>query len=151
MTKPRHQETHTNCYFVTTNTGGRVPLFSDPKIASCVIESLNFLREKGRFRLHDFVVMLDHLHLLLFLGPEVTLPSLMHSLKSYTAKVLNRKRGKEGRVWQDGYYSRGIRGLKDLEEKLQYLLENPLRKGLAEDLQGYAFSSANGRYPVDPW
>lgn len=75
----------------------------------------------------------------------------MHSLKSYTAKALNREMGTSGKVWQDGYYSYAIRGLKDMEEKVRYMWENPLGKGLVNRPENWPFSSANGIYEIDPW
>ncbi len=75
----------------------------------------------------------------------------MHSLKSYSAIRLNRERGKSGKVWQDGYYSYAIRGLKDMEGKVRYLWENPLRKGWVEKPEDWQFSSANDQYEFDPW
>ena len=95
--------------------------------------------------------MPDHLHLILSPQGHFELPSIMHSLKSYTAIQLNRKRGKSGKVWQNGYFSYVIRGLKDMQEKVCYMWENPLREGLVEKAADWLFSSANGRHEFDPW
>ncbi|MFQ5692305.1 MAG: transposase, partial [Nitrospinota bacterium] len=146
-----HREGSTNCYFVTTNIDRRKSLLSDRGLASKVVEAIYFLRRKGRFRLHAFVLMPDHLHLICSPLSNHGLPSIVHSLKSYTAKELNREMGKTGKVWQSGYYSYAIRGLRDLEEKVRYVWENPLRRGLVERPEDYPFSSANGRHEIDRW
>jgi REP element-mobilizing transposase RayT len=151
MTKPVYREGSTNCYFITTIIQGRKPLLRHPQHASGVVDAIYFLREKGRFKLHAFVAMPDHLHLILSPQANFELPSIMHSLKSYSAIRLNRERGKSGKVWQDGYYSYAIRGLKDMEGKVRYLWENPLRKGWVEKPEDWQFSSANDQYEFDPW
>lgn len=98
MPRPVHLEAETRCYLVTSNSDGRASTFADPEAARIIIDALYHLRLKGRMRLHAFVVMPDHLHFMVSLGAGETLSRLMHSLKSYTAKEINRKRGSKGTV-----------------------------------------------------
>jgi REP element-mobilizing transposase RayT len=151
MGKLAHKKGPTNCYFVTTNIQGRKPLFRNPECATRVVEAVYFLRNKGRFKLHAFVLMPDHLHLVLSPQGNLELSSIMHSLKSYTANILNQVLGKRGKIWQDGFYDYAIRDLRDMEEKVRYVWENPLRKGLVQSPEDYPFSSANVNCEFDPW
>jgi REP element-mobilizing transposase RayT len=150
MTRPRHIQSDAGYYFVTTGTHDRIPLFQRPKLADAVIKSLYELRSRRRIKVHGFVVMPDHVHAIISLQEDENLPKIMHSLKSYTAHAINDARGEKGKVWQDGYYDYALRNMKDAKRKLQYVLGNPLRKGLVEEFDQYRWSSASGEYEVDP-
>ncbi len=84
---------------------------------------------------HLVTVMPDHVHLLL--TPERSgdgwhaLSELTHSIKSYTAHELNKKRGSEGPVWQSESFDRIVRDQDEFDEKWNYMLNNPVKAGLA--------------------
>ena len=91
-----------------------------------------------RMMLHAAVVMPNHVHLLCTPrerapGQWWSLADLMHSIKGYTAQKLNLARGTTGHVWQQEYFDRIIRNDRDFEEKWNYIVSNPARRGLAED------------------
>ncbi len=150
MSSPKHLEAETRFYFITTNIINRKPLFSDGKLGETIIESLYFLRNRGRLGLHGFAVMPDHLHCIISLPERENLPKIMHSLKSFTAKEINKKLGCSGKIWQDGYYSHGIRNEQDALTKLGYIFENPVRKGIVEYPEEYYLCSAHHRWEIDP-
>ena len=79
------------------------------------------------------VVMPDHVHLLLRLGPGFTLPRILKGIKGVTARRINQRRGRRGPFWQDESYDRIVRGQKEFKEKLWYMLTNPLKKNLVKD------------------
>lgn len=151
MSRPKHLDSETQFYFVTTNIKERSQIFTHPDTAQTVINSIYFLRAKGYLKLHAFVIMPDHLHLIISIPSNKKLPQIMHSLKSFSSKQINKLTGRTGKVWQDGYYAYGIRGPKDMKVKIRYLLENPIRKGLTEDITAYSYSSGNGTFEVDAW
>jgi len=95
--------------------------------------------------------MPDHLHFVASLGPVEDLPRLIHSLKSYTAKEINGRLAKKGKVWQRGYYSHGIRNEMDAVQKIEYITRNPVRAGLSETVEDYGPSSANEAFEIDAW
>jgi isoleucyl-tRNA synthetase len=91
-----------------------------------------------RFLLHAAVVMPDHVHLLMTPQEKTpgcwwSLAELMHSIKAFTSKKINARRGTSGPVWQAEYFDRLIRSASDFEEKWVYIVENPQRRGLGED------------------
>jgi putative transposase len=143
MSKLRHVFLNNGCYFVTTATHNRKPIFVDSSIIQIVRNSFYFLRNEGRFYLFGYIIMPDHMHLLIALRGKHSLSQVMHSIKSYTAKEINNTLSKDGKIWQDGYYEHTIRDEKDCMVKLRYLLENPVRKGLVEKVEDYPFSSIN--------
>ena len=91
-----------------------------------------------RMLLHAAVVMPDHVHMLatpLEKEPGVwwSIADLMHSIKSFTAKEVNKLRAAAGIVWQREYFDRIIRNELDFNEKWAYVVGNPMRRGLPED------------------
>jgi len=63
----------------------------------------------------------------------------MHSLKSYSANRLAAQ-GVVTPVWQDGYHDHGLRHDEEYVTRVRYVLENPLRAGLAASVEDYPFT-----------
>lgn len=125
-------------YFITTATHDRTPLFRDPQLASVVLNALKWLEERQKVLLAAAVLMPDHLHCIFELKSS-TLPQVMHSLKSYTAKQVNAILRQTGPVWQDQYHDHAIRRAEKLQEIVNYMLNNPVRAGLVRDFHDYPF------------
>ncbi|HEY2584300.1 MAG TPA: thiamine phosphate synthase [Tepidisphaeraceae bacterium] len=79
------------------------------------------------------VVMPDHVHLLLQPRRAFELPRVMKGLKGVSARLVNDRRGSHGMVWQDESWDRIVRDQSEFDEKLEYMLNNPVKKGLVED------------------
>ena len=79
------------------------------------------------------VVMPDHVHLLIRPKPGMTLSNIMHGIKGVSAHKINEHRATKGKVWQDESYDRIIRDRREFDEKLSYMLNNALKKGLTND------------------
>jgi REP element-mobilizing transposase RayT len=81
-----------------------------------------------RYELVGFVLMNDHLHVLV--NPEMScrLENILHSWKSYTAHELQRNHGRLGAVWQDESFDRIVRNQEELREKMQYMVNNPRKR-----------------------
>jgi len=99
-----------------------------------VIDTLNWLRENRGLRLYAYCLMPDHLHLLVQ-APQ-RLSEIVRSLKVETTRQY-RRLGYTGKLWQDRYHDHIVRKAEDLEPIALYILGNPTRKGLAEDIVGY--------------
>ncbi|MFB3881716.1 MAG: transposase [Armatimonadota bacterium] len=100
-----------------------------------------------------YVVMPDHVHLIMVLRGKHDLATVVRLWKGYSSRVIGRESGAEGPVWQDGYYDHMIRNSRDLLNWIDYVHHNPVGKelvGLAED---YQFSTASPRCAgdVDAW
>jgi REP element-mobilizing transposase RayT len=141
------------CYFLTSCTEGRQPVFRSTEAAERVIKSLQWLRDEGRIRLLGFVVMPDHVHVAMALREDWTLAQVMQSFKRHTSRQIqqlavgaNSIRDHEHAVWQPGYYDTLLRDDRDFEARLVYMHENPVRKGLAREAQEFQFSTAHPDY-----
>ncbi|HEY7000596.1 MAG TPA: ATP-dependent DNA helicase RecG [Candidatus Udaeobacter sp.] len=101
----------------------------------------------ARYELFAICVMPDHVHALFQPWPKNeasdddtrfwSLAELMCSLKSFTAREINRTEGKAGAVWEKETFDRYIRSDRDLAEKFHYILRNPWDAGVASQDEGY--------------
>ena len=88
------------------------------------------------------VVMPDHVHLILIplidqpKGCVVPLEWITRSIKGYSARQINAQAGRRGQVWQDESFDHVIRK-GDFDNKLEYLLQNPVRKGIVGRWEEY--------------
>ena len=107
-----------------------------------VVEAIRYNADNlGHYVLHAFVVMPNHVHLLL--TPAVPLPQLMKSLKGITAKRGNAILGLTGRpFWQEESYDHVVRDSREFERIVNYIEENPVRAALVSRAGDYRWSSA---------
>jgi putative transposase len=80
-----------------------------------------------RYNLLAYVIMSNHIHLLVEPLEDYKLHDILHSWKSFTAHTLQRQFGRKGCIWLDEYYDRIIRDEEEFLEKAQYILNNPLK------------------------
>ena len=126
-------------YLLTTSTHNRKPVLTKNGVAKIIFDAFEWLEIKERIRWSCIMVMPDHLHAIVQLRKQYTLPSIMHTLKRYTTKEINKLIKQEGTVWQEGYHDSGIRGDTALNEMIRYCYENPVRKGLVETAKDYPY------------
>lgn len=113
----------------------------DRRISELVRDSIWFLG-RSRFRLHSWVIMPNHAHLLITPAKDETLESLMHSLKSFTAHKANRVLGRSGSFWSKEYFDRFMRDGEHFQKTLRYIEMNPVKAGLCDAPEKWEFSSA---------
>jgi REP element-mobilizing transposase RayT len=151
MGKLKHLLEEGVCYHVISTTDRRQPFFRETGCAQDLWDVINAQRERGRFHLLAFAIMPDHLHLLLAPRDGWKLGFIMQEIKKGSARLVNRRLGRQGKVWMDEYYSRGVRGERELWEKVAYIHGNPVEEGLAEEESAYPFSSANPAFDQYLW
>ena len=118
-------------FFVTTKTAMGRALLQSERNATLLIDVLRSYVAAGKFYLHDFVVMPDHVHLILKPMDSLTLSRIMKGIKGVSANRLNQLRHRSGAFWQAESFDRILRNEQEFEEKLQYMLDNPVKAGLA--------------------
>jgi thiamine-phosphate pyrophosphorylase len=79
------------------------------------------------------MVMPDHIHLLLQPRRAFELSRVLKGMKGVSAKLVNESRGNNGSLWQDESWDRIVRDQAEFDEKLQYMLNNPVKRGLVAD------------------
>ena len=100
-----------------------------PRLAQIVAESLGHF-DGNRYILDDFVVMPNHVHLLVAFPAEESQLAQCDSWKHYTAVQINRALGRRGRFWQEDGFDHLVRSAEQFERFRRYIADNPLRAGL---------------------
>jgi len=103
-------------------------LLRDPAIGEIVRNALLHF-DRDRYRIGDFVIMPNHVHLLV--EPLEEMEKILHSWKSFTAKAINKRIGKVGQLWQRESYDHIVRNRRELERMIAYIVENPSKAGLS--------------------
>lgn len=147
MARPKHRTQPGKTYFVTTNTWQRREIFRQPQAAGILLGKLHEYRDKGFYQLHDYVIMPDHVHVLLTPGQDCSLEKAAQMFKGGSSREI----GFKFPVWHPGFSEHWIRGREDYDQHVKYIRENPVKAGLVEQANGYAFSSTNCTLPLDPW
>ena len=128
-------------YLVTFVTRDRRPLFSDPVIAHDMARAITDKRLWYRSRLLAWVLMPDHWHGLIELGAMETLPVCVQRLKANTSRSFRVGRQHDG-VWAPGFHDRALRSSDDLRVAARYVIANPLRAGLVDEIGKYPYWDA---------
>lgn len=89
------------------------------------------------YNLAAAVVMPDHVHVLLEPLQEFELSRIMKGIKGVTAKLVNHLRNGTGIVWQPESFDRIVRDQNELDEKVQYVVNNPVKRELVADPWDY--------------
>ena len=96
-----------------------------------MVETLEHF-EGMRYDLGGFVVMPNHVHLLIKPREGFELSTILQSLKSFSAKRINLNEGRSGKLWQVESYDRIVRNDREMERYVRYLEENPVKANLRE-------------------
>jgi len=121
------QETRT--YFITSAAASRRRVFQVERNAELFLQVLRENRTKGRIQLHAFVIMPDHIHLLLTPSPEVSLEKTMQYIKGGFSFQLKSKFD----VWEKSYTNHRVLTAGDYLRHLTYIEQNPVRARLLKN------------------
>jgi len=115
---------------------------AEPEIASLVVECIrDGERRFDRYELHSFVVMPNHVHMLV--TPKVPATRWLGPLKGFSAHEANRILGLTGNpFWQNGSFDRLVRSPEELERIRRYVENNPVKAGLVAEPGDFEWSSA---------
>lgn len=114
---------------------------SDVRVAE-IVEGAFLHLDGERYRLHAWVVMPNHVHVVATPLGKWTLASITHSWKSFTATAANRLLSREGAFWAREYFDRAIRDDAHYANAVRYVERNPEKAGLCAQPDQWRFSSA---------
>jgi putative transposase len=147
-------------HFLTMTVVEWIPLFTNPEIVSLLLESLRFVQKEREIILYAYVIMEHHLHLIAS-APE--LGKTMKEFKSYTARTiidyleekkllplleelhrekLAHKTKCDYQLWQEGSHPEEIYSEGMLLQKIEYIHNNPVRRGYVDEPKQWRYSSA---------
>lgn len=129
-------------YHITTVTKNRTPYFNVLANGRKVVQQLMVLQEDGTAETLCFVIKPNHLHWLMSLH-KGSLSRVMQLLKGRSAHAIGES------IWQTNYYDHGVRKDEDLREIARYIVANPTRAGLVENIHDYPLWDAIWMTPAD--
>jgi len=160
-------------HFVTCTVLHWIPIFTRPESVQILLDSLKHLQENDDLKVHAYVILENHLHIVVQSGD---LPQSLRKFKSYTAKKLiellqrnnvttildqlafykkAHKKTAEFQVWQEGYQPKLIQSEQMMRERIEYIHNNPIKRGYVDEAKHWRYSSARdyegeaGLLPVD--
>ncbi len=147
-------------YFITSSIVGWLPVFYSEKYLNILIESIKFSQTKKNIKLYAYVLLDNHFHLIV---SGDNLSNVMKSIKSFTAKeIINQlkidqkevylnhfkinklkyKVKSEYQVWQESYHPQELISDNIIQQKVEYIHLNPVRKGIVTEPEHWKYSSA---------
>jgi REP element-mobilizing transposase RayT len=138
-------------HFITFVTKSRWIL---PPLARDIVLSCCLHDHRIRYELYVAVVMHDHVHVVLTplldeqRGEVRSLIEIMRTIKSASAHLINRRLNRQGAVWQEESFDHVLRSSEGLDAKVEYVLQNPARKGLVQSWRDYKWAWQRESLPV---
>jgi putative transposase len=129
--------------FVTLTTHARRPIFHISRVAELFISTLLHYRTQGHYKLHAYLVLPDHVHLIL--TPHAM--PLAHAVNLIQLGFVHRIDTAID-IWEPNYTAYSIRSLSDLDTVRSYLHQAPVRAHLTQAAELYPYSSAYRSNPA---
>lgn len=141
-------------FFVTSVTDGRRALLQSERMARLFIDVLQGYRRQGRFLLHEFVVMPNHIHLLITPAADIPLEKAMKFIKGGFSYRVKKELDLDFAVWEAGFTNHRVRDWEDYQRHRSYIRNNAVKARLVERPELFPYSSASPGAEVDaapPW
>ncbi len=147
-------------HFFTCTIVQWIPLFADSQLLQIIVDSFSFLQKENRLQLYAYVIMKDHIH---FIASSHNLSKEVGDFKSFTARriidllkskksfpllrvleasKLRYKKDRLYQVWQEGSHPQEIINERMMTQKIDYIHNNPVRRGYVRRSTDWIYSSA---------
>jgi putative transposase len=126
-------------FFVTTVTAQRRSVFQTESNCELMLDIFAQDQAKGRYQLHAFVFMRDHLHLLLTPPSELSLERAVQFIKG----GFSFRHKSQGSLWERSFTERRIKDAWDYETHRLYIENNPVKAGMVPSAAEFGYSSAS--------
>ena len=125
-------------HFITFSCFHRLPLLGAARPKGIFEAFLEKIRARHDARIYAYVLMPEHVHLLINEPSTILLAQFLKSLKQITSRRL---RGDRQQFWQERYFDRNVRGEAARSEVIRYIHRNPVKRGLVATPEQYRWSS----------
>lgn len=147
-------------YFVTLSVVGKIPIFTNLKYSDIIIENFNYYRKTQGLKIFYYVIMDNHIHLIASHPDNIS--QVLKNFKSYTAKAIidalktdesewilfllkhfkkKHKQYSTYQLWEEGSHPQIIESIKVLRQKIDYIHNNPVKRGLVRKPEDWVYSS----------
>ena len=128
-------------FFTTTRTADGKSLFQVERMVDLFVDVLRTTMRSGKVRVHDFVVMPNHVHILMTVNGEMSVEKAMQLIKGGFSFRANKELGYSGEVWQRGFSDMRVTDEGSFQQHREYIENNPVKAGLANSREEYPFGS----------
>jgi len=125
-------------HFITFSCFHRLPLLETPGAMETVEAVLEQVRARHGARVYAYVLMPEHVHLLVNEPPRILLAQFLKVIKQMTSRKL---KGQREKFWQERYYDSNVHGEKARSEVIRYIHRNPVKRGLVAKPEEWPRSS----------
>jgi putative transposase len=133
-------------FFITSVTAQRKTIFARDTAAYLLVDIFLHYRKQKKYLLHDFVIMPDHFHALITPSDEISLERAVQFIKGGFSFRLKSSQ----LVWQASFKNHRVRDTEDFTSHREYIWSNPVRARLVTKPEEYPYSSAQGKFDLDP-
>jgi putative transposase len=137
--RPEEALSPSRTFFATTKTNMGQRILQSERNAGLLIDILRGHVAAGRFTLQDFVIMPDHVHLLLTVEAGMSIEKAMQLIKGGFSFRLSKEFGFAGEVWQKGFSEVRVNDEASFLQHRAYIAANPVKAGLAAVPAQYPF------------
>ena len=138
-------------YFVTSCAHMHRNLFQRRETAELMVATILRYRDAGEFQVHEYVVMPNHIHLLVTPAADCSIARAMQLIKGGFSHALRESGSRVTAVWQQRYQEHRVRDLNEFANFARYIRENPVRKGLVSVAGDFPYSSAAANVRLDEY
>jgi putative transposase len=129
-------------FFVSSRTVQGKHLLQSQRSAELLIDVLRSYTLAGKFKVHEFVVMPDHFHVLVSIDGHTSIERAVQLIKGGFSFRRNKELGLAGEIWQRGFSEVRIIDRTSFLAHKEYINENPVKAGLAARAEDYPYCSA---------
>ena len=144
-TNPGDMQQDSRTFFVTSKTSLGGHLLESERMANLLMDVLRTQVALKRFRVHDFVVMPDHFHLLITVDGVTTIEKAVQLVKGNFSYRAKKELGVLGEIWQRGFSDERVWDRESFLRHRFYIDDNPVKAGLAKSAEEYPYCSAHFR------
>lgn len=136
----KRYQTEGDNHFLTFSCYHRLPYLNDDRSRIIFLDTLETIRRRHQFNVFGYVLMPEHVHLLLGEPKLQRLDDTLRALKGQSSRLLKSSRIQ---FWQSRYYDFNVFAHPKWIEKLKYIHRNPVARGLVEKPEEWPWSSFN--------
>jgi putative transposase len=136
-------------FFITSVCYERRPMLRADEPAQVLIRTIYQYRVAKKFLLHEFVVMHDHIHLIITPNDILSAEKTMQLVKGRFSFEMGKKYPKR-ELWQRSFTLHRIEDEADYRKHRDYVHQNPVVAGYVKAASEFAYSSANPGFKIDP-
>ena len=114
-------------------------LFQSERNAGLLIDVMRSLVAQRKFELLDFVIMPDHVHLLLTVHDGMTIEKALQLIKGRFSHRLSHEYGYRGEFWQRGFTEEQVMNRESYDSHREYIAQNPVKAGLVASADEFPF------------